>query len=177
MINVTDVCRALTPFHILFYFPPIFSLDPHNHLEKNSLTSGLPMRRWRPREMKRVTEARPRMKTHPLSNVHCLGHWHHGVRFKHLKARDRDSQNLVSPGEHALKCRFQVCTPKGSNSLGLRGTRSLTKSPGFFWVQWFKDHTLRNTGLREPLGWAAGASEMPFVWPQWIALNFQNIKF
>lgn len=36
MINVTDICRALTPFHILFYFPPIFSLDPHNHLEKSN---------------------------------------------------------------------------------------------------------------------------------------------
>lgn len=68
MINVTDICRALTPFHILFYFWPIFLLDPHKHLEKKSLTSGLPMRRWRPREMKRITEAQPRMKT----QVFCL---------------------------------------------------------------------------------------------------------
>lgn len=163
MINVTDVCRALTRFHILFYFPPIFSLDPHNHLEKNSLTSGLPMRRWRPREMKRVTEARPRVKTPPFPMSTALATDITECLSNISKARDRDSQNLVSPGERALKCRFQVCTPKGSNSLGLRGTRSLTKSPGFFWVQWFKDHTLRNTGLREPLGWAAGASEMPFV--------------
>lgn len=177
MINVTYICRAHSTSHILVYVLSIISFNPRNHLEKKSIAPGLQMRKWRPKETKWITYSQPRPETQAsclsfspllrrkeahsapsvnhtlLHSVQTLGHWH-GVFKTSQKPEIGFSKFGVHTGFLKMCFQMQILGPDSQEFWFLESKRGsvnlkLNKALWCFWFQWFKDHTLRITELRE----------------------------